>query len=90
MSPVKIISAICPGVAVHPLQVHRKREPSLGGMWATGTGRAKGTAKQLPVAVWLTLPGAVVIFWMHPTQVKVTVSGQTNLSADPSGSKIKK
>lgn len=41
--------------AVHPYQIHSKGEPSLGGVWATGAGRARGMAEQLPTAVWLTL-----------------------------------
>jgi len=56
----------------------------LRGTWAAGAERARATAKQLPAAAWLTLlkPERVVVFWMHPTQLEVMISGQVNLFPD--------
>lgn len=55
-----ITNAICQGRAVHPCQVHSEGElgnslPLLRAVWATGAGRARGMAEQLPAAMWLTL-----------------------------------
>lgn len=56
---------------------------SLGGAWATGAGRARGIAEQLPAAMWLTLfKPEWLVFWMPPTQLKVMISGQANLFPD--------
>lgn len=69
------------GEALHPCQAHGEGKPSLGGH---GSRERRGTTRQLPVVVWLTLlkPEGDVVFWMHPTWLKVMISGQANLFVD--------